>query len=179
MQTVAQPPAPASTAPVAAPSALDSRRLRACLGKMATGVTVVSTRTKNGDLIGLTANSFAALSLDPPLITWALRLASPSLEAFKTTPRFVVNVLAEAQVDISRRFASSVADKFDGVPHANNEHGLPLLHSACAWLECRTVSNQTAGDHCLFIAEVERYSSSDTAPLAFHGGSYFALGSRL
>ena len=157
----------------------DTRALRNCLGQMATGVTVISTCTTGDERVGLTANSFAALSLDPPLITWSLRLNSPSLEAFKTAPRFVVNVLAEAQVDISRRFASSVPDKFDGVPHARNEHGVPLLHSACAWFECRTVSSQTAGDHCLFIAEVERFSSSEAAPLAFHGGGYFALGSRL
>lgn len=170
--------------PAHLPSASDAallatRALRASLGQMATGVTVVSTRTKSGELIGLTANSFAALSLDPPLITWALRVASPHLAAFKATPRFAVNVLAEAQVDISRRFASSVPNKFDGVPHADNEHGIPLLHSACAWFECRTVSSQAAGDHCLFIAEVERFSGGDAAPLAFHGGGYFALGSRL
>jgi flavin reductase (DIM6/NTAB) family NADH-FMN oxidoreductase RutF len=157
----------------------DTRALRNCLGQMTTGVTVISARTAASQYVGLTANSFAALSLDPPLITWSLRINSPSLAAFKASPHFVVNVLAEAQVDISRRFASSVADKFDGVPHACNEHGVPLLHSACAWFECRTVSSQTAGDHCLFIAEVERFSSSDAAPLAFHGGGYFALGSRL
>jgi flavin reductase (DIM6/NTAB) family NADH-FMN oxidoreductase RutF len=158
---------------------LDTKALRNCLGQMATGITVITTRASDGELVGLTANSFGALSLDPPLIIWSLRLASPSLPVFQGQERFVVSVLAEAQTDISRQFASSQGDKFDGIAYALNEHGIPLLHSACAWFECRTVSQQTAGDHCLFIAQVERFSQSEAAPLVFHSGGYFALGSRL
>jgi flavin reductase (DIM6/NTAB) family NADH-FMN oxidoreductase RutF len=157
----------------------DIRELRKALGQFGTGVTVISTRSVDGNLVGLTANSFGALSLDPPLITWALRTSSSSLGVFDTAPRFVVNVLAEAQVDVSRRFASSEPNKFEGVAYAQSRHGLPLLHGATAWFECRTVSRQIAGDHCLFIAEVERFTSSDAAPLLFHAGGYFTLGSRL
>ncbi|MDP3414331.1 MAG: flavin reductase family protein, partial [Polaromonas sp.] len=104
---------------------------------------------------------------------------SPSLPVFEATERFVDNVLAEAQVEVSRRFALPIADKFDGVAHAENAWGQPLLHGAAAWFECRTVSRQAAGDHCLFIAEVERFTLSEAAPLLFHAGGYFALGSRL
>ena len=166
-----------SLAPVAAVA--DSRVLRHALGQFATGVTVVTARASDGAFVGLTVNSFSALSLEPPLILWSLRCSSPSLAVFETSERFVVNVLSEGQVDISRRFASPHADKFDGVPHAENAWGQPLLHGAAAWFECRTVSRQTAGDHCLFIAEVERFTASDIAPLLFHAGAYFALGSRL
>ncbi|HQR97771.1 MULTISPECIES: flavin reductase family protein [unclassified Polaromonas] len=162
--------------PVAAP---DSRALRIALGQFATGITVVTTRAGNGPFVGLTVNSFSALSLEPPLILWSLRCSSPSLPVFEEAERFVVNVLAEAQVEVSRRFASPQADKFEGVPHAENAWGLPLLHGASAWFECRTVSRQIAGDHCLFIAEVERFTLSEAAPLLFHAGGYFALGSRL
>ncbi len=160
-------------------SSLDSRALRTALGQFATGITVVTTRAGNGAFVGLTVNSFSALSLEPPLILWALRCSSPSLPVFETAERFVVNVLAEAQVEVSRRFALPLADKFDGVAHAENAWGLPLIHGAAAWFECRTVSRQVAGDHKLFIAEVERFTLSEAAPLLFHTGAYFALGSRL
>lgn len=162
------------------PSApLDTAALRAALGQFGTGVTVIATRAADGHLVGLTANSFGALSLNPPLIVWALRLNSPSLPAFQASPHFVVNVLAEEQVDVSRRFSSKIDNKFDGVSYALNAHNLPLLHGSTAWFECRTVSSQTAGDHCLFIAEVVHFDTSDAAPLLFHAGGYFARGSRI
>ena len=157
----------------------DSRALRLALGQFATGVTVVTTRSSSGDFVGLTANSFGALSLAPPLISWALRLSSASLAVFQHNQRFVVNVLTDAQVEISRLFASEMKDKFSLAAHAENQHGLPFLHGAAAWFECRQVSNQTAGDHCLFIAEVERFTNSEGVPLLFHSGAYFTLGSRL
>jgi flavin reductase (DIM6/NTAB) family NADH-FMN oxidoreductase RutF len=162
---------------IAAP--LDSRALRTALGQFATGITVVTTRAPDGGLVGLTVNSFAALSLEPPLILWSLRCSSPSLPVFESAERFVVNVLAEAQVEVSRRFALPLADKFDGVAHAENAWGQPLIHGAAAWFECRTLSRQVTGDHHLFIAEVERFTLSEAAPLLFHAGGYFALGSRL
>ncbi len=164
---------------LASAAAPDQRLLRAALGQFATGITVVTTRAGNGQLAGLTVNSFSALSLAPPLILWSLRLSSLSLPVFEAAERFVVNVLAEAQVEVSRRFASPVPDKFEGVAHADNAWGLPLIHGAAAWFECRTVSRQIAGDHCLFIAEVERFTAAEATPLLFHAGGYFALGSRL
>jgi flavin reductase (DIM6/NTAB) family NADH-FMN oxidoreductase RutF len=157
--------------------ALDSRALRTALGQFATGITVVSTRAVDARFVGLTVNSFSALSLEPALILWSLRCSSPSLPVFENAERFVVNVLAEAQVEVSRRFALPMADKFEGVAHAENAWGQPLIHGAAAWFECRTVSRQVAGDHCLFIAEVERFTLSEAAPLLFHAGAYFALGS--
>jgi flavin reductase (DIM6/NTAB) family NADH-FMN oxidoreductase RutF len=160
-------------------SPLDSRALRTALGQFATGITVVTTRAADASFVGLTVNSFSALSLEPPLILWSLRCNSPSLPVFESAERFVVNVLAEAQVEVSRRFALPIADKFDGVAHAENAWGQPLIHGAAAWFECRTVSRQKAGDHHLFIAEVERFTLSEAAPLLFHAGGYFALGSRL
>lgn len=172
LQAVLPPDADTRAAP-------DSRGLRTALGQFATGITVVTTRTPTGGFVGLTVNSFSALSLEPPLVLWSLRCTSPSLPVFQGAQRFVVNVLAEAQVEVSRRFAAPLPDKFDGVAHAESATGLPLLHGAAAWFECRTVSQQMAGDHCLFIAEVERFTTSELAPLLFHAGGYFALGSRL
>lgn len=157
---------------------IDPRQLRQVLGQFATGITVIAARAADGDLVGLTANSFGALSLDPPLITWALRLNSSNLPVFQATDRFVVNVLAEAQVEVSRRFASSAGNKFDGIAFALGQSGLPLIHGAAAWFECRTVSQQIVGDHCLFIAAVETFARSESPPLIFHSGGYFTLGSK-
>lgn len=169
----------ATASPPVGASPVDARALRVSLGQFATGVTVITTRAADGGFVGLTANSFAALSLDPPLITWALRLASHHLPIFREAERFVVNVLTESQVEVSRLFASGAQDKFSQVAHAENRDGLPYLHGAAAWFECRRVSEQDAGDHCLFIAEVERHSQAEAAPLLFHNGAYFARGSRL
>ena len=156
--------------PVAAP---DSRALRSALGQFATGITVVTTRAgSNGPFVGLTVNSFAALSLEPPLILWSLRCSSPSLPVFEEAERFVVNVLAEAQVEVSRRFASPQADKFEGVPHAENAWGLPLLHGASAWFECRNETRHKGGDHLIFVGRVEKYHYRDCPPLVFQGGQY-------
>ena len=157
---------------------IDPRQLRQVLGQFATGITVIATRSGDGDLVGLTANSFGALSLDPPLITWALRLNSSNLPVFQAADQFVVNVLAEAQVEVSRRFASSAGNKFEGIPFALGQSGLPMIHGAAAWFECRTVSQQIVGDHCLFIAAVETFARSESPPLIFHGGGYFTLGSK-
>ena len=157
---------------------VDPRQLRQVLGQFATGITVIATRAGDGELVGLTANSFSALSLDPALITWALRLNSMSLPVFQAADQFVVNVLAEAQVEVSRRFASNAGNKFEGVAFALGQSGLPLIHGAAAWFECRTVSQQIVGDHCLFIAAVETFARSESPPLIFHGGGYFTLGSK-
>jgi flavin reductase (DIM6/NTAB) family NADH-FMN oxidoreductase RutF len=158
---------------------IEPRALRQALGQFATGVTIIATRAPDGTLTGLTANSFGALSLDPPLVTWALRLASPSLAVFDAAPRFVVNVLAEEQVELSRIFATHGVDKFAGVPFAESQYGQPLLHGASAWFECRTVARHVLGDHCLYVAQVERFTSSEALPLVFHSGRYHTLGSRL
>ena len=170
---------PSNSSPNVGAVTRDNRALRIALGQFATGVTVVTTRSDDGTFVGLTANSFGALSLDPPLINWALRLNSTNLPVFLASRRFVVNVLTDAQVETSRLFASSAPDKFSRVAHAENQHRMPFLHGSAAWFECRQVSHQNAGDHCLFIAEVEQYSQGDSAPLLFHNGAYFALGSRL
>lgn len=171
--------APAQASPTPVPPEIEARALRNALGQFATGVTVVTTLAADRGLVGLTANSFSALSLDPPLVLWSLRDTSPSMPAFQSEDRFAINVLAEAQVEVSRRFATPLPDKFDGVAHALSEHGMPLLHGAAAWFECRTIARHRAGDHVLFIAAVERFTAAEQAPLLFHGGKYFALGSRL
>lgn len=154
----------------------DSRVLRAALGAFATGVTIVTCRGTDGQAVGLTVNSFNALSLDPPLVLWSLRLASPSLAAFDAARHFAINVLGEGQVDVSRRFASAVMHKFeDGLWH-DGPHRLPVLAGCAAVFECERHSLQTAGDHRLYIGRVLRLQTQPVPPLVYHGGHYHLLG---
>jgi flavin reductase (DIM6/NTAB) family NADH-FMN oxidoreductase RutF len=155
---------------------LDGRVLRTALGAFATGVTIVTCRDGGGQAVGLTVNSFNALSLDPPLVLWSLRLASPSLAAFDGASHFAINVLGEGQVDVSRRFASPVAHKFDdGLWHDNPQH-VPLLAGSAAVFECERHSMQSAGDHRLYIGRVLRLQTQPVPPLVYHGGHYHLLG---
>jgi flavin reductase (DIM6/NTAB) family NADH-FMN oxidoreductase RutF len=154
----------------------DPTLLRGALGRFTTGVTIVSCLDAQGVPVGLTANSFNALSLDPPLVLWSLRRASPSLAAFLGARRFAVNVLSEAQVDLSRRFASPVHDKFAAGAWSAGEGGVPVLSGCAAVFECETQSHQVAGDHMLFIGRVLQARDAALAPLVFHAGHYHLLG---
>lgn len=157
-------------------AAVDTRHLRNALGRFATGVTIVSCLDADGGFVGLTANSFNALSLEPPLVLWSLREASPSLQAFLAASRFAVNVLGEAQVELSRRFASRREDKFGDGLWALGEQGAPVLAGCAAVFECEQVSQQVAGDHRLFIGRVLACTESSVPPLVFQGGHYHLLG---
>lgn len=160
-----------SAAPPAAPE------LRQALGRYATGVTIVTCVDAGGGWVGLTANSFNALSLAPPLVLWSLREQSPSLAAFAAARHFAVNVLAESQVELSRRFASRTPDKFaEGAWAAGEAGGAPVLAGAVAVFECETASAQPAGDHRLFIGRVLACTESGLPPLVFRSGHYHLLG---
>ena len=155
---------------------IDPQALRQVLGRFATGVTIVTCLDEQGQRLGLTANSFNALSLDPPLVLWSLRQASPSLPAFRAAQHFAVNILAESQVDLSRRFASRLPDKFAEGGWSDGTGGAPVLSGAAAVLECETAQIHDAGDHVLFIGRVLRLADLATPPLLFHGGHYHMLG---
>ena len=150
----------------------DPLLLRQALGRFATGVTVITTRTPSGKYEGLTANSFAAVSLDPPLVLWSLRLASPSLPGFKEAGHFVVNVLSSAQSETSRHFATPRHDKFDEVAFSDGIGGSPMLDGSLAIFECRTETTVDGGDHVIFIGRVVGAHHQDGEPLIFAGGRY-------
>ncbi len=155
---------------------VDAGAVRVALAGFATGVTIVTCRDPAGHAVGLTVNSFNALSLEPPLVLWSLRLASPSLAAFDAANHFAINVLAEAQVDLSRRFASALPGKFGEGLWADGASGLPLLAGCAASFECALVSQQTSGDHRLYIGRVLGVQSQPVPPLLYHGGRYHLLG---
>jgi flavin reductase (DIM6/NTAB) family NADH-FMN oxidoreductase RutF len=157
-------------------TAVTGQALRAALGRFATGVTIITCLDAQGERVGLTANSFSSLSLDPPLVLWSLRRVSSSLAMFQAAPRFVVNVLAEGQVDLSRRFASSAADKFGEGVWSPGVGGAPVLAGCAAVFECEHFAQHDAGDHVLFIGHVLRLSESNVAPLVYQSGHYRLLG---
>ena len=156
-------------------SELRAEELRQALGRFVTGVTIVTCRDERGQAIGLTANSFNALSLDPPLVLWSLRESSSTIDAFTAASHFAVNVLAADQVELSRRFARPSSAKFDEGEWTDGQGGAPLLAGCVAVFECRRRSHHAAGDHVLFIGEVERIGGSASSPLVYHAGHYRTL----
>lgn len=151
----------------------DSRTLRNTLGRYATGVAVVTAVDPDGHPIGLTVNSFAAVSLEPPLVLWSLANASNSLEAFRQASHHCINVLAASQVDISNRFATWPVDRFAGLPWHTGLGGAPRLDGCCARFEVRNDIQYPGGDHLIFVSRVERFDEiAELPPLVFHGGRY-------
>ena len=143
-------------APAAPPPAIDPAELRRCLGSFVTGVTVITTLDEQGRPVGMTANSFNSVSLDPPLIVWSLRLNARTFDVYSRAKRFVVNILSEDQVEVSNRFAKSGDDRFNGVSITAGLGGLPLIDGCAAYLECSTEATYPGGDHLLFLGRVER-----------------------
>jgi 3-hydroxy-9,10-secoandrosta-1,3,5(10)-triene-9,17-dione monooxygenase reductase component len=125
--------------------------------------------------VGLTANSFNALSLHPPLVLWSLRLISSQLPAFSRAGHFVVNVLAQDQLDLSRLFASRHEHKFSQGDWQAGQSGAPVLAGSAAVFECQLVSQQEAGDHMLFIGQVLSLRQVAVAPLVYQAGHYHGL----
>jgi 3-hydroxy-9,10-secoandrosta-1,3,5(10)-triene-9,17-dione monooxygenase reductase component len=154
------------------PAAFDPRDLRQALGAFGTGVTVVTTIDAAGSPVGVTANSFNSVSLEPPIVLWSLRKSSPNLPAFDARGRFVINVLTLDQLPLSRRFSSPVADRFHGVAHAPGLHGLPVLAGSAAVFECQTEQRHEVGDHILYLGRVEAYRHQPGQALLFCHGRY-------
>jgi flavin reductase (DIM6/NTAB) family NADH-FMN oxidoreductase RutF len=133
---------------------------------------VITTKTEDGRSIGLTANSFNSLSLEPALVLWSLGTRQGSSAIFKGSSHFAINILSAGQIELSRRFASPVADRFAGVDCAHDGLPAPLLKGCAAWLICRQRQHLQLGDHLLFIGEVESLGMAEEPPLLFHDGNY-------
>lgn len=155
---------------------LDTRLLRDALGAFATGVTIVTTRDESGCDIGLTANSFNSVSLDPPMVLWSLAKTSQNWEAFKKAKHFAVHVLGADQEWLSNQFAKRGADRFLGVPVERGFGEAPLLPDCAARFQCRTAFTYEGGDHEIFVGEVLGFDDFKRPPLVFQRGKYaFAI----
>jgi len=156
----------------AAAERFDRRDFRRALGQFATGVTVVTARGKDGRNVGMTVNSFASVSLDPPLVLWSVSRQAASFGDFAEASHFAVNVLAANQHHLSRQFSTPLVDKFEGVEISPGAAGCPLLSGASAHFVCRKVRQMEGGDHVIFLGEVEEYKWQESEPLVFHSGRY-------
>lgn len=148
------------------------RALRNAFGTFMTGVTVVTTRDANDAPLGFTANSFASVSLDPPLVLVCLANSSGNYETFAKADKFAINILSEAQVDISNTFARPVENRFASVGWALGPHGSPILDDVSAWFDCATHQTVDAGDHLIMIGEVKAFDHNILPGLGYARGAY-------
>lgn len=157
----------------------DAKQLRQALGRYATGVAIVTSRGADGQYIGLTVNSFSSVSLEPPLVLWSLANKSINLVHFKNASHFVVHVLGENQMDLARRFASNVSERFEGLAMLEGMGGSPLLEGCPVRLHCETISMMEAGDHHIFMGKVVRLEECSAAgdSLLFYRGRFLVFGS--
>ena len=158
---------------------IEPRAFRQVLSAFVTGVTVVTTVDAQGQPHGLTANSFSSVSLDPPLVLVSVDRRNRTHELLTEGEPFVVNVLAEAHLNWSDRFAGRHGDvqhQFDDIPHTPSCDGIPIIDEAPAAFSCRVVAVHEAGDHSLFIGQVVGIDHNPAeTPLLFYGGKYRSL----
>lgn len=152
------------------PGPRTARAFRDALGRFATGVTVVTCDTEMGPL-GITANSFASLSLDPPLVLWSPARASRRFNAFATADRYAIHILSTTQQDLCRRFATEGFD-FSGFDWTPSVHDVPLFGNCLARFECVRLAVHDGGDHAIIVGHVTAAEVSDGEPLLFAGGRY-------
>lgn len=150
---------------------------RAC-SRFATGITVVTVVDAEGRPHGVTMNSFSSVSLDPPLVLVSLDLKSALLGHFLTCKGFAINVLRDDHEHLSRRFASTAADRFEGVAWHPGESGYPLLEGMIAHFECRRAQHFEVGDHTVLIGEVLRVETAPGKPLLYFDSGYREIGEK-
>jgi flavin reductase (DIM6/NTAB) family NADH-FMN oxidoreductase RutF len=154
------------------PSRLGARELRDVFGTFATGVTVVTAVRADGEPVGLTANSFTSVSLDPPLILWCLSVKSKSIAAFSPGAPFSVHVLAHHQRDLAMHFAQVGRERFEVDPYWRDNPKPPRIAEVLSRLDCRVHSSFSGGDHWIIVGEVLATEKAAGEPLAFHAGRF-------
>ncbi|MCS3451082.1 MULTISPECIES: flavin reductase family protein [Bradyrhizobium] len=153
-------------------SAIDPRDFRNALGTFATGVTIVTAMSAEGRPYGITCNSFASVSLNPPLVLWSLGTFSQGLPIFQNASHFTVNVLDASQQALAMQFARSSGDKFAGVSWTPGLGNAPVLADVVANFQCRAANRYYGGDHVIFLGAVEAYAYNRNNPLLFARGGF-------
>jgi 4-nitrophenol 2-monooxygenase / 4-nitrocatechol 4-monooxygenase, reductase component len=155
---------------------IDKNELRRVMGHFATGVTVITSFRKSGELHGLTANAFTSVSLEPPLLLICVDKKAESYPCFDEVGVFTVNILAADQESLSRRFAVSGGNKFEGVAYHLGGNGAPILESTLGHIECRITARHDGGDHTIYVGEVQEAETREHKPLLFFRGGYREIG---
>ena len=155
---------------------IDSSQFRQLLGRFATGVTILTTRTAEGQPLGMTATSLSSVSLRPPLISVCVDREAELHEVILKAPEFVVNVLASPQEVLARRFSDKYDDRFDGIGYQLSPEGLILLDGVLAHVICERDATYSAGDHTIVLGRVVGGATGEGRPLLYYRGGYAALG---
>ncbi|WP_343079453.1 flavin reductase family protein [Ostreiculturibacter nitratireducens] len=158
------------TATVITPDEGGARALREALGRYATGVTIVTAQSPEGP-VGMTANSFTSVSLDPPLVLWCPARSSGRFPAFAAASHYAIHVLAADQLDLCRRFAREGRD-FAGLGDKVTPEGAPALPGCLARFDCAAHAAHEGGDHAILVGQVLRAEMRAGDPLIFWGGRY-------
>jgi flavin reductase (DIM6/NTAB) family NADH-FMN oxidoreductase RutF len=146
------------------------------MASFASSVTVVTSRGPDGVPRGFTASAFCSVSLDPRLCLVCVDLRSESLPGIQEGGSFAVNILADGQEELSRRFASKAPDKFDGLAFRDGDAtGSPILNGALAWIECRIHQVHEGGDHVIVVGEIQDGDALEASPLLYFRGQYRRL----
>jgi flavin reductase (DIM6/NTAB) family NADH-FMN oxidoreductase RutF len=164
-------PVPGSESETAS-DVFDPRAFRSALGCYPTGVAVITAAAADGRRAGLTVNSFASVSLNPPLILWSLFLHSRSMPIFQEASHHCINVLSEAQGALAQHFAQPADNKFEGIAWHAGLGGAPVLEGAIAHFQCRNSDRHYAGDHVIFLGAVEQHHHTAGEPLLFSRGVF-------
>jgi flavin reductase (DIM6/NTAB) family NADH-FMN oxidoreductase RutF len=151
---------------------LDASTFRAVLGRFASGITVVTAQDDEGKDHGMTVTAFSSVSLEPPLVLVCIARNATMHDTLYGAGTFAVNLLSLGQEALSRRFAESRDDRFDGVGYGRNLTGAALLDDALAHLECTTWARYDGGDHTIIVGRVDRAEARDARPLLYYRGGY-------
>ncbi len=160
-----------------APAQLDGRALRDLYGQFASGITIITTDGADGP-VGFACQSFAALSLEPPLVLFCPMKTSRSWQAIEATGRFAVNILAEEQQETCAVFGSRHPDKFGAVDWHRSESGQPLLDGSLAWIDCTVETVHEGGDHYVVYGRVHDFAVGEGTsgkPLLFYRSQYTGI----
>ena len=156
-------------------NAISTEQFRQALGNFATGVTIITARDASNDPIGITVNSFASLSLEPPLILWGIDFAAEEFDAFISASHFAVHILQHDQQQLADKFSDCEASKFANLTVENGLADLPLLSECPVLLQCEVANRHEEGDHTIVIGKVMGVSIRSTNPLVFFNGRYTGL----
>lgn len=152
-----------------------AHEFRRALGNFATGVTIITAISPEGEKVGVTASSFNSLSMDPPLILWSSIKEARSCAIFESASHFAVNVLASDQMDMSNHFARQNEDKFAGIEWEVGIGGAPIFPNCAGRFQCEAYDKLDGGDHWIFVGRVLAFDDYGRPPLCFHQGSYSML----
>ncbi len=160
-------------------TAVDAGAFRRALGHFCTGVTVIAAVSDGGEPVGFACQSFAALSLDPPLVLFCPAKAARTWPVIEAAGSFCVNVLAHDQRDVSAVFGKAGADKFASIEWQPAPSGAPLLRGVLTWIDCTVESVLDGGDHWIVVGRVNALGDSAgddglVRPLLFYRGAYAA-----